>query len=234
MRLILLGCAVAFCAGMGCAPADRAAPEYAVSWGHRLEGVPCFTFYTDDDAPLFGDQAAVIEVDHRVGLPFHLYLKNHTGRDTLVSEFGDAWGEGGIEWKLRTVAPRYDPESKSDPITTSGRLWNSGLWDPPELILYRELPVLPDDAGVPNKNWYWRHEIAGHIPLRGLVPSWEYADLTINLHLLYYVPGYEEKRRVSVRRCARLVYQGTTQDGKVRIQYIPLPDFPKNPATPAS
>jgi len=224
MRLLFLSCAVAFCFCMGCTSAGRKAPEYPVSWGHRLKGVPCFTFYTDDDAPLFGDQAAVIEVDHEVGLPFHLYLRNHTGRDSLVSAFGDAWGEGGIEWEFRTVAPRYDPESKSDPITTSGRLWGTGLWDPPELILYRELPALPDDAGVPNKNWYWEHEIAGHVPLRGLVPGWEYADLSIKLYLLYYVPGYKERRRLCVRRCVRLVYDDSAKDGKLRIKYLPHSD----------
>lgn len=222
MRSLLLGWAVVACVFIGCTPAGRKAPEYAVSWGHRLEGVPCFTFYTDDDAPLFGDQAAVIMVDYHVGLPFRLYLKNHTGRDALVSEFGDEWGEGGIEWEQRTVAPRYDPESGSDPIVTAGRLWNTGCWDPPQLILYRELLALPDDAGATDKNWYWRHEIAGHIPIRGLVPGWEYTDLSIEVYLLYYVPGYAEKRRVLVRRCARLVYDGKTEEGKLRVKYVPL------------
>ena len=96
MRLLMLVCVAATCATVGCTPANRQPPEYAVSWGHRLEGLPCFTFYTDEAAPLFGDQTTIIEFDPQCGIPLHLNLKNHTGQNMQVAKFGDAWGELGM------------------------------------------------------------------------------------------------------------------------------------------
>ena len=195
MRSLWLGWGVAVFVCIGCAPGSRKCPEYAVSWGSKLEGVPCFTFYTAKDAPLFGDRTAMIEVDPKVGFAFHLFLKNHSGQDALVIEFGGAWGQDDMRWRQWSLS-----RQEGDVSDASNHVWGTGLgWDPPQLLLFRQLPA----AQRGNDKWYFRHEIKGHIPLRA-IPGWDYIDLTLEFPLVYHVPGYVDMARVSVCRRVRL------------------------------
>ena len=219
---LLLVLVVTIWAGAGCAPCGREPPEFSISWDRRLEGVPCLTFYTTEEIPLFGGRTAVIEVDPEIGMPFHLTLRNHTGRDLLVAPYGDERGMEGIQWEQRTVSKRFAPETEHEPYVYGGDVWRSGMWSPPSLELYRYLPAVPEGEEENLDYWHWMHKVEGAIPLRGFLPNWDYADLTIIGHVRYWVLGYAEAVSIKVRRCSRLFNEGMTEGGKIRMRVAPL------------